>query len=111
MGQGDTFDGNFPETGKGIKEEDNVFYVAVTRAKKTLILANSTLSKVMATGIGCQLTPQKPNELTEIESKANEALARANAIPQGSIVPGHVLYKRGDVIELSGIESSLHQGQ
>lgn len=63
------------------------------------------MSKVTSTGIGCQLTPKKANELTQIELKANEALARANAIPQGSIVPGHVLYKRGDIIKTQGQEA------
>ena len=63
------------------------------------------MSKVIGTVNAVQLKSQKANELQQIELKANEALARANAIPSSAIIPGHVLYKRGDVIRLGSLES------
>ena len=71
------------------------------------------MSKVIGTGNGRPVEiSQKANELQQIELKANEALARANAIPPSSaIIPGHVLYKRGDVIKTAGQGIRLHQSK
>lgn len=95
---------------RGKDEEDNIYYVAVTRAMKTLTFIGSDVARaqvkvVMAQAPALPATPlSRGKSLAQFAHEADAALRKAQTFDEIKVVPGNRLFKRGDIIALRGSE-------